>query len=702
MANEVRSALLLQTCLEILRDHGGRVPKREVYVEVTHRLNLTDAEQAPGRDTVPRWVTYLGYHTSAAASVGLVVKMDAHWSITEAGLSALELHRSAYALLLHTWGRYREVLVGRQRSYQRVETGLATIADALDRVPRGAWTAFEDLAALAGATVDEVAKMLVAGAGLPTSYRVLTTEGEVPVPSMVHPQLRDEDLRARLMAEGVEFYGMRANPDQRVPVEILRDTFTDQTAGRRAWLVRPSTVDGGDRLSLWLAESFVSLPAWPLPRVDPDASAAMLRRAVAAAYQHASYSVRERVLADFDAFLRRMRPGDLVLATGGRLGHPGELDAGQVHVGVLEGPPAFVEPDDGRVTLRRAVRWLSRDRPFHQADLPAPLPVLLNASADVVDLTSGLSSVEVLVDQVEGRAERTNAPPAPPAVLPSPPAELGQELLLDEVWLSGVVDLMRQRHQIVLYGPPGTGKTHLALRLAERLVDPQAATLVQLHPSYAYADFVEGYHPTSTQDGPDQFRLRAGPLRRIADEAREHPDRPYLLIIDEINRGDLASILGEVYLLLEYRDRPVSLPASQQFTLPHNLYLIGTMNTAEPAAAPLGAGLRRRFAFVEMHPAKPPVAGLLRRWLVQHGFDPIASDLLDRLNDLLAPTGHAIGPSYLMRAEAYARPDALELVWRHDILPLLAEWHRDDGVDVEERYGLAALRASLPSPPIRP
>ena len=123
------------------------------------------------------------------------------------------------------------------------------------------------------------------------------------------------------------------------------------------------------------------------------------------------------------------------------------------------------------------------------------------------------------------------------------------------------------------------------------------------------------------------------------------------------------------------------------------------MNTADRAAAPLDAGLRRRFAFVEMHPSKPPVAGLLRRWLGRHGFDPTAADLLDRLNELLAPTGHAIGPSYLMRDETYARPDGLELVWRHDILPLLAEWHRGDGVDVAERYGLAGLRASLAQRP---
>src|SRR5262245_40890955 len=159
---EVRSALLLRTCLEILRDYGVRVPKREVHADVARRVELTEDEQSAGRDGVPRWVTYLGYHTGAAASVGYVVKMDAHWSITEAGLAALELHPSADVLLLHTWRRYREIVAGRQRSHHRRDTKIATIAEALDRVPRGAWTAFDDLAALVSATVDEVAELLMA------------------------------------------------------------------------------------------------------------------------------------------------------------------------------------------------------------------------------------------------------------------------------------------------------------------------------------------------------------------------------------------------------------------------------------------------------------------------------------------------------------------------------------------------------------
>jgi 5-methylcytosine-specific restriction protein B len=559
-------------------------------------------------------VTYLGYHTGAAASVGYMVKMDAHWSITEAGLAALELHPSADVLLLHTWRRYRDIVAGRQRSHQRYESKVATIAEALDRVPRGAWTAFEDLAALASATVDEVADLLVSGDALPTSHRVLTVEGEVPIPAMVHPSHRGVDLRARLTAEGVEFYGVRANPDQHVPAEILRDAQTrPNTAGRRAWLVRPSTVDGRDPVSQWLEDECVSLSAALLPPMEPEAGATALRQAVDGAYPHLTYPVRERLVSDLDAFLRRIRPGDLLLAPSGRHGAAGEADGVHIHLAVVEGPATFVETD-GRVAVRRSTRWLSRSHPFHLADLPAPLPTLMRSPADVVDLTTALASVEILLDRAEGGSDRIEAPaPTVRAVLPSPPAELSRELLYDEVWLSGIVDLLRQRHQIVLYGPPGTGKTYLATRLAERLTDPRAVTLVQLHPAYTYADFVEGFRPEATEDGPARLRLRAGPLRRIADEAREHPGTPYLLVIDEINRGDLVSILGEAYVLLEYRDRPISLPTSEDtgFTLPHNLYLIGTMNT-DSVSAPLDPGLRRRFAFVEMHPARPPFAGLLR------------------------------------------------------------------------------------------
>jgi 5-methylcytosine-specific restriction protein B len=270
---------------------------------------------------------------------------------------------------------------------------------------------------------------------------------------------------------------------------------------------------------------------------------------------------------------------------------------------------------------------------------------------------------------------------------------------MDRAWLDDTVSLLAQRKQIILYGPPGTGKTYLATRLAEYLTERHAVTLVQFHPSYTYEDFFEGFRPEPTDDGSLRFRLRPGPFRRLADDAREHPGTAYILVIDEINRGNLAKIFGEMYFLLEYRDQRISLQYSQEgdFTLPRNLYVIGTMNTADRSIALVDAAMRRRFAFVEMHPAKPPVAGLLREWLRRKGLPDLPARLLDLLNERLADADYAIGPSYLMREEEiYADLDAgLDRMWRHDILPLLVEHHYADRVDVHERYGLDRLRAEL-------
>lgn len=105
--------------------------------------------------------------------------------------------------------------------------------------------------------------------------------------------------------------------------------------------------------------------------------------------------------------------------------------------------------------------------------------------------------------------------------------------------------------------------------------------------------------------------------------------------------------------------------------------------------------MRRRFAFVEMHPSRPPVTGLLRRWLARYDIESEAPDLLDALNARLRDADYAIGPSYLMRKSIYEKPDGISAVWRHDLLPLLVEHHYADDIDVEAHYGLDALRATL-------
>jgi len=301
-------------------------------------------------------------------------------------------------------------------------------------------------------------------------------------------------------------------------------------------------------------------------------------------------------------------------------------------------------------------------------------------------------------------------PLSPPDLVLRPiTPELASELLMPQGWLQQRIDLLAARRQLVLYGPPGTGKTWLARRIASHAFDPQDVRLVQFHPSYTYEDFVEGYRPT-TEDGVLTYALTPGPLRELSTRAASNPDRPHLLIIDEINRGNLPKILGELYFLLEYRDEPLRLQYSshETFRLPPNLFVIGTMNTADRSIALLDAALRRRFAFVELSPQAEPVRGLLKRWLDRHELEPEPHVLLETLNALLIEADGdrdlAIGPSYFMKTEA---APALEMVWEYDILPLLAERFYGTGVIVGQRFGLDAIReeaarradAARPAPP---
>jgi len=331
---------------------------------------------------------------------------------------------------------------------------------------------------------------------------------------------------------------------------------------------------------------------------------------------------------------------------------------------------------------------------------------------DVVDLTSVLALVEGLGRSDEELAQEAQAIERDPSVeipaitarrepeLPGPTDELAAELLVhDTAWLREVRDLLADDRQLVLYGPPGTGKTYLALKLAEFLGGgPEQVKLVQFHPSYAYEDFFEGFRP---QEDPQTrevaFRLTAGPLRELADLASREGNRhiPHFLIIDEINRANLAKVFGELYFLLEYRNKSVRLTYSgDDFALPPNLFVIGTMNTADRSIALVDAAMRRRFAFVELSPRTEPTRGLLRRWLAKEGKGAEPADLLEALNSRIDDPDFRIGPSYLMKKGVY-REGGLERTWRTKILPLMEEHHYGEGVDIEKRYGLAALRESL-------
>ena len=483
------------------------------------------------------------------------------------------------------------------------------------------------------------------------------------------------------------------------PVDWYRGSVANQWQryrndhSRRAWLVRPGR-GGVDQASGWVAQNRVAIPASHLPRIPAHASRLEVSQAVEQGYPHHDYQARFQLTAELHTFLSRMSPQDVVAT----------LAEGKLHLGTLTDDLGYV--DDGGQQLERAVRWTATT--LEISELPSPLSELVTEPGTVVDLTDGLDTLLAHMHpgrhSAEARVSETPAAGTVPS-LPTVTKQLAESLHMPRKELQEIVDVLQTRQQIVFYGPPGTGKTYLAQELARFLAgpdDPSRVQLVQFHPSYAYEDFFEGYRPTLTEQGQPGFSLQAGPLRRQAARAasetgREHPS---FLIIDEMNRADLARVFGEMYFLLEYRDRTVLPQYSPEssFRLPRNLFIIGTMNTADRSIAMVDAAIRRRFAFMELHPDSPPVSGVLRRHLAAAGSGEEPADLLEALNTEIDESDRdlRIGPSYLMKPEA-TEPGGLERIWRYDLLPLLEEHYfgRMTRAEVHERFGLEPLRRKI-------
>ncbi len=701
---QVQRAALVRAALEALRDADGPLKPRQVEDEVERRVQLTPHELDLYADGRARWRVHLGFYTGDAATVGWMTKRNG-WAITEAGIEALESYPAPDEMLAELCRLHREIDQRRKEAQASLSDVQQFIADTLRLIESGAWTAHDDLAALAGTTGTEVAHFLASGKVLPNAYRVLNADGSIPDEGMLNAWYRGTDLRSRLAGEGVVFDAQgRAAQESRLAADSLKELLAARAAGdetdgpvpaRRAWMVRGSNVEGFNLVPDWLHGGFVSLSASQLGQLDPDASYDELKQAIETGYQHKSYAYRGQRLEEFDRFLRRMRSGDLVLTT----------MRGQIYLGEVAGPARFAESEHGLSNLRREVRWRTTGDPVDGSQLRAPVPALLQSQAYIVDLTEAYDQLAGLIPPDATRLAPAAVPELPKRPLAFNPVTdaIAEELLMDRAELTTIVDLLWERRQVILYGPPGTGKTFLATRLARQLTDDGAVKLVQFHPSYAYEDFFEGFRPEPGSSGTLTFTLRAGPFRDFAEVAAANPSTAYILIIDEINRANLAKVFGELYFLLEYRDESISLQYSpdKEFTLPQNLFIIGTMNTADRSIARIDTAMRRRFAFVALDPRIAPVRGLLDRWLKRHHLPPEAALLLDELNRRIADSDAAIGPSYLMDKRIYAREDGLSRVWQYSIMPLLEDLFYGQS-DLDQHYGLPSLGKAITTPPAEP
>ncbi len=274
---------------------------------------------------------------------------------------------------------------------------------------------------------------------------------------------------------------------------------------------------------------------------------------------------------------------------------------------------------------------------------------------------------------------------------PYTPEDFFDQVYMDQDKYDTIVRVLKNKKNIILQGAPGVGKTYVARRLAYSIMGEkniERTMFVQFHQSYAYEDFVMGYRPT--QDG---FELKEGDFYRFCKEAEIDSEKPYFVIIDEINRGNLSKIFGELFMLLEADKRGIGIRlvySGEDFTIPDNVYIIGTMNTADRSLALLDYALRRRFAFIDMKPVfqlesfKAYQSGL--------GFAPLDKLIraVEQLNDAISEDASlgpdfVIGHSYFCGFDA-AAPDEqtlLEIV-DFEIVPLLKEYWFDEPEKVRE------------------
>ena len=285
--------------------------------------------------------------------------------------------------------------------------------------------------------------------------------------------------------------------------------------------------------------------------------------------------------------------------------------------------------------------------------------------------------------------------------------DLAKGLLIDAQFLTDIVELLEDKGQVILYGPPGTGKTYLARALAGALApDEDCRALVQFHPSTSYEDFFEGYRPAGTgADGGIRYELTPGPLARIAEQA-EASDRQHVMIIDEINRGNLPRVLGELLFLLEYRDESVQTlyRPEEPFSLPENLWFIGTMNTADRSIALVDAALRRRFHFVPFFPDSGPMEGLLGRWLERQDEPGWIGRLVDAINselkDVLEGSHLLLGPSHFMKEYGTSpneQRENLRRIWVYNIEPFIEDQFFGDPEQIDRFRFNAVMRRHGPA-----
>ena len=383
-------------------------------------------------------------------------------------------------------------------------------------------------------------------------------------------------------------------------------------------------------------------------------------------------------------FANILKPGDVVFVKGGR----GKI----LGRGLVTGDYEYDEAQ-GHFPNLRSVEWT------HKGEWAADRILPLKTLTDITDDTTLVAAIETLFE-----VEADEVIDDQPAI--EYPA-YDKEDFLSEVFMSEqqydtLTGLLRAKKNVILQGAPGVGKTFAAKRLAYSMMgvkDAERVMMVQFHQSYSYEDFIEGYRPCA-----DGFELSKGAFYTFCKQAADDNERDYFFIIDEINRGNLSKIFGELFMLIENDKRGEKnklqlLYSRERFCVPSNVYLIGLMNTADRSLALLDYALRRRFAFFTLSPGFSSTGFTRYREAVSSAaFDNLVS-CVARLNTEIASDeslgeGFMIGHSYFCGfLGGTVDHSNLSAIVEYELIPMLGEYWFDDQEKV--RLWSEALRRSI-------
>ena len=367
-------------------------------------------------------------------------------------------------------------------------------------------------------------------------------------------------------------------------------------------------------------------------------------------------------------FLTQIQPGDIVYAKRGA--H--QILARGVVTSDYEYDPAY----DAHYPNIRHVEWRQTEI------LERSVKSVQKTLTDITDITDSVRELEDWFADTEEEMDNELIRPADP---PYSAEQFLSDVYMDRASYETLVGLVLKKKNVILQGAPGVGKTFAAKRLAYSMIgvkDQERIMMVQFHQSYSYEDFIEGFRPASGGNG---FEIKKGAFYLFCRKAADDMEHKYFFIIDEINRGNLSKIFGELFMLIESDKRGNSLQllySDEKFFVPQNVYIIGMMNTADRSLAMLDYALRRRFAFFDMAPAfKSAGFREYRSRLANEKFNRLI-ECTERLNEEIARDeslgeGFCIGHSYFCNLSEVTDAALSEIV-DYELAPLLKEYWYDD------------------------